>query len=230
MTLVSFLYLATVLVFLSVFVGLCRLLKLSETPTLTLCSVPVSASVSLAAEAEAEAEAEEESEAEAEVEGSPSRSLGKYDVFLSFRGPDVRKTFVCHLDDALKNEGIKTFHDDRDLQRGKLIWKGLDEAMIQSRYAIVVISEGYPTSRWCLEELSVMVELVEKKRLELIPIFYDIDPSDLKRRSECFNEAFEKHELRYDQETVGRWRRAFSEVGNISGWESKSRFIVFLNQ
>ncbi|EOA33628.1 hypothetical protein CARUB_v10019790mg [Capsella rubella] len=95
--------------------------------------------------------------------------------------------------------------------------------MIRSRHAIVVISKGYATSRWCLEELSVMVDLVEKNRLQLIPIFYEIDPSDLKRRSGCFYEALKKHELRYDLETVDRWRTALSEVGNISGWDSKTR-------
>ncbi|KFK42369.1 hypothetical protein AALP_AA2G246700 [Arabis alpina] len=151
-----------------------------------------------------------------------SSSQWKYDVFLSFRGSDVRRNLVSHLYEALTNEGIETFHDDRELRKGEFIWEGLEKAMNQSRFAIVVISKEYASSHWCLKEISVMVDLAEKKRLELIPIFYDIDPSDLKRRSGCFNQAFEKHELRYDLEMVGKWRRALAQVGNISGWDSKT--------
>ncbi|CAL9241262.1 unnamed protein product [Arabidopsis halleri] len=206
---VSFFYLA-IFAFLAAFLGIRRLLQVlrkSEAPRSTQLRIHVPASVSLLAEAE----------------DSPCRSLWKYDVFLSFRGPDVRKSFVSHLYEALNKEGIKIFHDDRELERGNFIWEGLVKAIDQSRFAIVVISEHYATSRWCLEELSLMTHLAEKKRLELIPIFYETDPSDLKRRNGCFNEALEKHEQRYDLETVGRWRKALAEVGNISGWDSKSR-------
>ncbi|ESQ56129.1 hypothetical protein EUTSA_v10026964mg, partial [Eutrema salsugineum] len=158
-----------------------------------------------------------------EAENSLSRYLWEYDVFLSFRGADVRKKLVSHLNDALNEEGIKTFHDDRDLQRGDVIWEALEEAINQSRFAIVVISEGYADSHWCLRELSLMVDLAEKKRLQLIPIFYEIDPSNLKSRTGCFSKAFEKHEPRFGKETVKPWRSALATVGNISGWDSKCR-------
>uniref|UniRef100_A0A1J3I586 Putative disease resistance protein n=1 Tax=Noccaea caerulescens TaxID=107243 RepID=A0A1J3I586_NOCCA len=157
------------------------------------------------------------------AEGSPSRSSWKYDVFLSFRGADVRRTFVSHIDDALKEEGIVTFHDDRELERGSFIWEGLEKAMSESRFAIVVISKDYATSHWCLKELSFMVDLAEKKLLELIPIFYEIDPSNLKSRTGCFNKAFEDHKLRFDPDTVSKWRNSLAKVGNISGWDSKTR-------
>ncbi|KAH0922230.1 hypothetical protein HID58_022248 [Brassica napus] len=69
-----------------------------------------------------------------------------------------------------------------------------------------------------------MVELAEKKkRFDLIPIFYEIDPSALKSRTGCFNKAFEDHEKRFDAETVRKWRRAVDIVANISGWDSKTR-------
>ncbi|KAG2329604.1 hypothetical protein Bca52824_000784 [Brassica carinata] len=154
---------------------------------------------------------------------SQSRSVWRYDAFLSFRGTDVRKKFISHLNDALTEEGITTFHDDRDLERGNPILKGLEEAMNQSRFAIVVVSEDYATSQWCLRELSFMVKLAETKRFNLIPIFYEIDPSTLKSRTGCFNKAFEEHEQRFDADTVSEWRKALAIVGNISGWDSKTR-------
>lgn len=71
------------------------------------------------------------------LEDSPSRSLWKYDVLLSFRGTDVRKSFVSHLYEALNNGGVKTFHDDRELQKGTFIWEGLEKEIDQSRFATV---------------------------------------------------------------------------------------------
>ncbi|CAH2079156.1 unnamed protein product [Thlaspi arvense] len=152
-------------------------------------------------------------------------SRWKYNAFLNFRGKDVRRNFISHLYDALKEEGLTIFHDDEELQRGDFIEEGLEKGMKQSRFAIVVISEDYATSQWCLRELSYLVDLAEKKPpgIGLIPIFYGIDPSILKSRTGCFSEALKKHEQRFGPEMVKKWREALATVGNISGWDSKSR-------
>ena len=52
---------------------------------------------------------------------SSSTPQWNYDVFLSFRGEDTRKSFTDHLYYALKQKGIFTFKDDEKLERGKLI-------------------------------------------------------------------------------------------------------------
>ncbi|XP_010540166.1 PREDICTED: protein SUPPRESSOR OF npr1-1, CONSTITUTIVE 1-like [Tarenaya hassleriana] len=153
---------------------------------------------------------------------SPSRSLWTYDVFLSFRGEDVRKGFLSHLFKALTDDGIHVFRDDKELQRGNFIGPGLLDAIEESRFAIVVLSENYANSRWCLEELSHITECAVKKRIGLIPVFYGINPSDVKRQSGSFERAFEEHEQRFDLETVERWRKAFAQVGKISGWDSRN--------
>ncbi|KAF3432367.1 hypothetical protein FNV43_RR27107 [Rhamnella rubrinervis] len=79
-------------------------------------------------------------------------------VFLSFRGEDTRTGFTDHLYHALSQKAIDTFRDDEGLKRGEEIppalWKGIKE----SRYAIVVLSEKYASSTWCLKELTKIVE------------------------------------------------------------------------
>ncbi|XP_010537832.1 PREDICTED: protein SUPPRESSOR OF npr1-1, CONSTITUTIVE 1-like [Tarenaya hassleriana] len=152
----------------------------------------------------------------------PRTSQWKYDVFLSFRGADTRKGFVSHLYGALSSEGIYTFHDDRELERGNSIWPELLSAIKESRFAIVVLSENYATSRWCLEELLHITQCADENRLQLIPIFYDVEPSHVGRQSGSFEEAFRKHEKRYDSETVKKWREALAQVAKISGWDSKT--------
>ncbi|KAL7261341.1 hypothetical protein ACSBR1_006899 [Camellia fascicularis] len=84
---------------------------------------------------------------------SPSSSQFRYDVFLSFRGIDTRHNFISHLYKELIREGIETFKDDSELERGKEISPDLLEAIEESRYSIVVISKNYVSSKWCLDEL-----------------------------------------------------------------------------
>ena len=85
----------------------------------------------------------------------------RYDVFLSFRGEDTRKTFTDHLYTALNNAGFLTFRDDDELERGEDIKPGLQKAIQLSRASVVVFSKDYASSRWCLDEL---VQILEHKR------------------------------------------------------------------
>ncbi|KAB2063945.1 hypothetical protein ES319_A10G253900v1 [Gossypium barbadense] len=46
----------------------------------------------------------------------------KHQVFLSFRGEDVRLNFTSHLLKALKDTGINVFFDEETLERGKQLY------------------------------------------------------------------------------------------------------------
>ncbi|KAF3643931.1 Toll/interleukin-1 receptor-like protein [Capsicum annuum] len=145
----------------------------------------------------------------------------KNDVFLSFRGEDTRKTFVGHLYYALNQKGIHTFKDDVRLERGKSISPELVKAIEQSRFAIVVFSKNYASSTWCLDELGKIMECKKELGLTVIPIFYDVDPSDVSKQSGSFAESFGRHEenLKEDVEKVQCWRDAFRQAGKISGYD-----------
>ncbi|XP_024164932.1 disease resistance protein RUN1 isoform X3 [Rosa chinensis] len=57
----------------------------------------------------------------------------------------------------------------------------------------------------------------------VLPIFYDVDPSDIRKQTGSFGEAFANYEERFrdDKEKVQRWRHALTEVASFSGWNSK---------
>ncbi|KAL4574275.1 hypothetical protein LXL04_021103 [Taraxacum kok-saghyz] len=84
-----------------------------------------------------------------------SSKVGKYHVFLSFRGEDTRKTFVDHLYTALVQNGIYTYKDDETLPRGDSIGPSLMNAIEESQIAVIVFSKNYANSTWCLDELEV---------------------------------------------------------------------------
>ena len=118
-------------------------------------------------------------------------------VFLSFCGVDTRKNFTDHLYTALKQKGIITFRDDEKLEWGKYISPELLKAIEESKYAIIVLSTNYAFSRWCLIELAKIVECMKKIKLTVLPVFYHVDPSDIRNQRDTLAEAFAKHEGRY---------------------------------
>ena len=153
-----------------------------------------------------------------EPESSRSRPKGAYDVFLSFRGEDNRKSFTGHLYTALVQAGVHTFLDENEIPRGEEISKHLLKAIQESKISIVIFSKGYASTRWCLNELVEILECKNRKTGQIVlPIFYDIDPSDVRKQTGSFAKAFDKHEECF-KEKVKEWRKALEEAGNLSGW------------
>ncbi|XP_052293767.1 TMV resistance protein N-like isoform X4 [Citrus sinensis] len=148
-----------------------------------------------------------------------------YDAFLSFRGADTRKSFISHLYAALNGKGIYVFKDDKELERGASISPGLLKAIEDSRISIIVFSQNYASSTWCLDELVKIVQCKNKNDHQqmVFPIFYDVEPTVVRKQTGSFREAFSKHEEAYREnlEKVKNWRDALKEVANISGWELK---------
>ncbi|XP_031116132.1 TMV resistance protein N-like isoform X1 [Ipomoea triloba] len=148
-------------------------------------------------------------------------STWEYDVFLSFRGEDTRKTFTGHLYSALCNAGIHTFRDEEELRKGESLAPELTRAIQNSRVSMILFSKNYASSRWCLDELLQILECREKgKQLVVYPIFYDVEPSEMRSQSGNYNMALAKHEERFGgSDKVKKWRDALTKVANMSGWD-----------
>ncbi|KAL3740094.1 hypothetical protein ACJRO7_021383 [Eucalyptus globulus] len=151
---------------------------------------------------------------------SSSNPKKYYHVFLSFRGPDVRKHFLSHLYTALDQNGLNTFVDDEELRKGEEIWLALKRAIQESRIAIIIFSKNYASSRWCLRELSEIMECKKRNDLIVFPVFYKVEPTEVKSGKKSYEEAMAKHESEYgkDSEKVQRWKEALHDAGNLSGW------------
>lgn len=166
---------------------------------------------------------------------SSSSSSNNHDVFLSFCGVDTRKNFTDHLYTALVQKGINTFRDDEKLEEGKYISPELLKAIEKSEYAIIVLSINYASSRWCLIELAKIVECMKENKLTIFPVFYQVDPSDVRNQTGTFAKAFGKLEEnpKVNAKDVKVWKDALKEAGNISGWHVQDRYecnIFFYNE
>jgi len=154
--------------------------------------------------------------------GSCSFSFN-YDVFLSFRGADTRHGFTGNLYKALDDRGIYTFIDDEELQSGEEITPALLKAIQESRIAITVLSINYASSSFFLDELAYILECFKSKNLLVVPVFYKVDPSDVRHQEGSYGEALAKHEERFNHnmEKLEYWKKALHQVANLSGFHFK---------
>ncbi|CAI0421317.1 unnamed protein product [Linum tenue] len=144
---------------------------------------------------------------------------GNYEVFLSFRGPDVRTTFADSLYHFLDHSKIRTFFDDEGLRKGEKIAPSLVQAIQESKIYIPILSQGYASSKWCLEELSLMVKSLNQNQGHiLLPIFYFVEPRDARRQEGSYSRAFRQHSRKHDAETVKEWKEALQVVSHMKGW------------
>ncbi|XP_059659593.1 disease resistance protein L6-like [Cornus florida] len=145
-----------------------------------------------------------------------------YEVFLSFRGEDTRKTFTDFLYNDLVDAGIRTFRDNNDLPIGEKIGPELLKAIEHSKISIPVFSKDYASSKWCLIELTKMVACRRTSGQIIKPIFYDVEPSDVRNQKGSYKKAFREHKKHFDSATVEGWKEALREVGELKGWEVKN--------
>ncbi|XP_035547080.1 disease resistance protein RPV1-like [Juglans regia] len=154
---------------------------------------------------------------------SPSILPWNHDVFLSFRGEDTRNNFTAHLYDALHRKGINTYIDN-ELRSGKEISQALLKAIEESRIAIIILSQNYASSTWCLDELMKILDCNKTRQQIILPVFYNVDPSEVRHQRKSFGEAFAKHQHRFnDDMKVRRWKETLEEVANLSGFHLGNR-------
>ncbi|XP_022727907.1 TMV resistance protein N-like [Durio zibethinus] len=149
---------------------------------------------------------------------SSSSCRPTYQVFLSFRGADTRLGFTAHLLKHLKNKAINVFFDEEKLEKGKELEPELSAAIATSKISIIVLSEDYASSNSCLKELSKIMECKVTNEQLVLPIFYHVDPSDVRKIAETFKGSFDKHQKKEPDEVINRWKVAFTKVGSLAGW------------
>ncbi|KAK9058318.1 hypothetical protein SSX86_023159 [Deinandra increscens subsp. villosa] len=165
----------------------------------------------------------------------------KYDVFLSFRGIDTRLNFTNHLHKALVDANLATFLDDEEIQTGEFLKPELENAIKASRASVIVLSQNYASSTWCLEELVLILEQKRDSNQIVIPVFYHVEPADVRKQQGSFGEAMAKHKVNMEVKTnleeknrLGKkmeiWKNALKQVSNLKGKDAKGRVEYVLSK
>ncbi|XAR56233.1 hypothetical protein NMG60_11036622 [Bertholletia excelsa] len=80
------------------------------------------------------------------------------------------------------------------------------------------MSKDYASSGWCLDELFMIVERMTSSKHIVIPVFYDVDPSDVRKQTNCVGVSFKKHQDRIEAETDEKKKKKLEE--NVEGWRT----------
>ncbi|CAF2110161.1 hypothetical protein Bca4012_094596 [Brassica carinata] len=142
----------------------------------------------------------------------------KHDVFLSFRSEE--DDFSKRLYNALSKE-VRVFRDNNEgMERGGTDEnnKRLFKAMEDSAASVVVFTQHYADSRLCLDELAMLCYLGTSLDRPILPIFYKVNPSHVRKQNDHFKKDFDEHEKIFSEEEVKRWRDAMKLVGNLAGY------------
>ncbi|RID57769.1 hypothetical protein BRARA_F01121 [Brassica rapa] len=148
----------------------------------------------------------------------------QHQVFINFRGDELRNYFISHLVDALQRNEINVFTDKKE-KKGEDI-SNLFKRIEESKIAVAVFSKRYTESRWCLDELVKMKERADLGKLKVFPIFYNVTTHEVKLLEGDFGTHFRRLEWDYrsEQRRVDKWKEALACVSATSGSLSESDF------
>ena len=153
-----------------------------------------------------------------------SSNQSNHDVFLSFRGEDTRYEFLRDFVNTLGDKCINTFIEN-DLRRGEEILGELSRAIEMSVISVIIISENFASSTWCLNELVKILECKKNGQL-VLPIFYKVDPVEICSPNGNFGVALAKHEkFKENMENVERWKAALKEVASLPGLHYNDEYV-----
>ncbi|CAN7001982.1 unnamed protein product [Brassica oleracea var. botrytis] len=146
-----------------------------------------------------------------------SRRITNHQVFVSFRGEELRCGFVSHLVEALQRHGINVFIDKLESVGQDL--SNLFARIEESTIALVIFSRRYTESRWCLDELVKIKERAAQGLLKVIPIFFKVEPVTVKQLRGAFGDKFRDREWEYrcDKPRTGSWKEALASVSCKTG-------------
>lgn len=146
--------------------------------------------------------------------------LAAYQIFINHRGPDVKQNLASLIYHRLTSMGLSVFLDKTEFQTGDTLSPAILGA-IQSAYIhIVIFSEKYAESHWCLKELCWILESSKERDIKIIPLFCDVEPSDLRYiKKGLYAKSFEQHEQkgRVTMDDIQSWTTALEEASHISG-------------
>ncbi|XP_052724206.1 disease resistance protein RPV1-like isoform X2 [Vigna angularis] len=148
----------------------------------------------------------------------------RYDVLINFYGEDIHRKFVSHLNYALSTVGLTTFLHHNNAVKSTHIQEPI---LSHCRVAIVVFTQTYSQSAWCLNQLQQIIKWHETYCRHVLPVYYEIQPSDVRLQNGYFGKelkatakrTFSRQELEHG---MSRWSHALTKAANFFGWDESN--------
>ncbi|KAK2975695.1 hypothetical protein RJ640_014489 [Escallonia rubra] len=126
---------------------------------------------------------------------------------------------------AQSSSGLSVFRDDDEIERGGNLKSELDKAIKGSQVAIIVFSKDYASSKWCLDELAMILACKDTSQHEVFPVFYDVKPSEVKKQSGSFAHSFSRYEK--ELKKAGRGTETGKELIKKDGSSNANILVIY---
>ena len=115
-----------------------------------------------------------------------------------------------------------------ETQKGEDIFTSILQAIKESRVAIIVFSKNYARSVTCMSDTEKIMECYRTKGQKVVPVFYDVDPSEVRHQKGPFENAFADYMERFSEDEVKVWRAALTGAANLAGIDLRNcRYFSF---
>ncbi|KAJ0266160.1 Toll/interleukin-1 receptor homology (TIR) domain-containing protein [Hirschfeldia incana] len=135
-------------------------------------------------------------------------------LFVNFWGKELSNGFVSHVVKALEDAGVNVSIDSNELKGrdAETLFKRIDNSII----ALVIFSDRFSESEWCLNEVVRMDKRVKDSKLRVIPVFYRVSTYDVKNFKGKFGSAFEETVQKQSPEVTNMAEHWMSSVKSVS--------------
>ena len=151
----------------------------------------------------------------------------EYQVFLNHRGRDSKNILASLIHGVLTDHfRLSVFLDKKEIRTGDQNINAIEAAIQSASVHITIFSESYAQSKWCLDELCMILKSVHNSNKKIIPVFWDVEPSHLRHiENGAYKAAFEKHKSkgRVSPAHIDEWRKALKDASFLSGKLVKSK-------
>ena len=97
----------------------------------------------------------------------------------------------------------------------------------ESGMAIIVFSQKYAFSAFCLDEFDATLESTKSGRL-VWPVFYKVDSEDVQYQTGSCEKAFDNHDKNLGINKVQKWRSTLAKAACLSGCSFKEGYLTIL--
>lgn len=112
------------------------------------------------------------------AEGSQSGEVSQYDVFISYASEDT--DYVDTLTAEMKKLGIEVWRDTLSIGWGDSIRDKIDKGLLNSQFAVVVLSKNYMGKYWTKYEFDGILNLETTTRKVFLPIWHNVTLEEVK--------------------------------------------------
>lgn len=138
---------------------------------------------------------------------SPWEKFSSFDVYLSYDNVFTDQHFKELLCSEIRTAGLQIFP--------YFLLQYMQTAEVGA--SIIVLSQNYPSSIQCLDELLLILDRRANSNHCVIPVFYDVEVSDVREHRKNF--ALRWYETVSPwKEKVDRWKAALTEVATLPGF------------